>query len=301
MTRPAVIRPAVIRPFDSVVVIFNPHSSGDAHARAQELARELGERAPDLPVVLRPTEHAGHARDIARDAAHAGRPLVVSASGDGGYNEVIDGVTKAATGTAVAAVLAAGNANDHRRVTRQRPLADAIIDGDVRSIDLLKITIGQGSDVWYAHSYVGLGITPTVALQLEKDGKGTIREALSTIRAFSRFRPFVIDTEHGRESFDSLILANISEMAKYATLSEDGRPDDGHFEVIMLRHTAKWRVIGVALKAALRGLGPQPTARHYRFRTLTPIPMQIDGELRELGAATPVLVEIAPGALTTIM
>lgn len=210
----------------------HPHSTGDAQSRARDLARELGERAPDLTVVLRPTEHAGHARDIARDAALAGRPLVVSVSGDGGYNEVVDGLTKAGTGTAVAAVLAAGNANDHRRVTRERPLADGIIDGDVSRIDLLKITIGRDGEVRYAHSYFGLGITPTVALELEKGGKGSLREAFSTIRTFSRFRPFIIETEHGRERLDSLILANISEMAKYATLSDDGRPDDGHFEVI---------------------------------------------------------------------
>ncbi len=184
------------------------------------------------------------------------------------------------------------------------------MDGEVHPVDLLKITIsGRGGleadggrdEVRYAHSYVGLGITPTVALQLEKDGKGSIREVLSTIRTFSRFRPFVIDTEHGRASFDSLILANISEMAKYATLSEDGRPNDGHFEVIMLRHTAKWRVFGVAVKAALRGLGPQPTAREYRFRTTAPIPMQIDGEVLELDGDTSVAVEIAPGALATVL
>ncbi|WP_219419791.1 diacylglycerol/lipid kinase family protein [Pseudonocardia nigra] len=289
------------RPFESVVVVFNPNSTGDAEARAHELAEELGRRAPDLPVQLRPTEYAGHAREIAADAARAGRPLVVSVSGDGGYNEVVDGVMKAGTDSPMAAVLAAGNANDHRRVTRERPLADAIVDGDTKRLDLLKLAIGDGGpDVRYAHSYVGLGITPAVALELEEGGKGSLREIVSTIRTFSRFRPFEIETDHGRERFDSLILANIAEMAKYATLSEDGRPDDGRFEVIVLRHTAKWRVLGTAVKAALRGLGPQPTARSYRFRTVKPIPMQVDGELYELEAGTPVSVEIAPKALLTV-
>jgi diacylglycerol kinase (ATP) len=288
-------------PFDSVVVVFNPQSTGDAAARARDLITELTERAPDLTVDLRPTEHAGHARDIARDAARAGRPLVVSVSGDGGYNEVVDGVMKAGTGTAVAAVLAAGNANDHRRVTRERPLADAILAGDVRRIDLLRLTFDDGADVRYAHSYVGLGITPTVALELEEGGKGSLREVISTIRTFARFRPFAIETDHGRETFDSLILANIAEMAKYASLSDDGRPDDGRFEVVVLRHTAKWRVVGTALRAALRGLGPQPTAREYRFRTVGPIPMQIDGEVLELAAGTAVAVEIAPHALATVL
>jgi diacylglycerol kinase family enzyme len=89
-------------------------------------------------------------------------------------------------------------------------------------------------------------------------------------------------------------------MAKYATLSETGPPDDGRFEVITLPHTAKWRVLGVALRAATRGLGPQPTAEHYAFTTLKPIPLQLDGELLALDPGTPVRVDIAPAALATL-
>ena len=154
-------------------------------------------RAPELPVTLRPTERAGHGREIARDAARGGRPLVVSVSGDGGYNDVVNGLMEAGADTAYAAVLAAGNANDHRRVTRERPLADAIVDGDVSRLDLLKMSTDDGREARYAHSYIGLGITPTVALELEKGGKGSIKEVISTIRTFSKFRPFQIETDSG--------------------------------------------------------------------------------------------------------
>ena len=73
-----------------------------------------------------------------------GSPLIVSVSGDGGYNEVVNGVMDAGNDRAVCAVRAAGNANDHRRVTREQPLADAIVAGDVRRIDLLRLTVGSG-------------------------------------------------------------------------------------------------------------------------------------------------------------
>jgi diacylglycerol kinase (ATP) len=224
----------------------------------------------------------------------------VSVSGDGGYNDVVNGLMDAGVDSAYAAVSAAGNANDHRRVTRERPLADAIVAGEVSRLDLLRMTVDDGRDPRYAHSYIGLGITPTVALELETGGKGSIKEVISTIRTFSRFRPFQIETETGTESFDSVIFANIREMAKYAVLSEEGRPDDGRFEVIILRHTAKWRVLATAVRAALFGLGPQPTAREYRFRTIDPMPVQIDGEVSELERDVRVTVEIMPGALGTI-
>lgn len=295
---------ALVNPFDRIVVIYNPNSTGQAPELAEQLRAELADRLPDVPVSLSPTQRAGHARELARQAAASGRPLVVSVSGDGGYNEVVDGIMQAGNPNAIAAVRAAGNANDHRRATKDRPLAEAIEAGDVRRLDLLRLTIDGGPDarVRYAHSYIGMGLTPVVAVDLEKGGKGSIKEIVSVVRTFAKFRPFAIALEDGRRHrFDSLLFANIAEMAKYATLSETGSPDDGRFEVITLKHTAKWRILGVALRAATRGLGPQPTATHYEFTTLKPIPLQLDGELLALDAGTGVRVDIVPRALATIV
>jgi diacylglycerol kinase (ATP) len=289
--------------FDRIVIIFNPRSTGNAPRSAEELRDELAKRLPTVPLDLSPTHHAGHARDLARKAAGTGSPLIVSVSGDGGYNEVVNGVMDAGNDDAVCAVRAAGNANDHRRTTRERPLADAIVAGDVRRIDLLRLTVGTGSaaQVRYAHSYIGVGLTPVVAVDLEKGGKGSWREIVSVVRGFSRFRPFPIRLENGRRrSIDSLVFANIAEMAKYATLSDNGAPDDGRFEVITQRQTGKIRVLATAIRAAIRGLGPQPSATHYAFTTLAPMPLQLDGELMELEADTLVAVDIAPRALPTI-
>jgi diacylglycerol kinase (ATP) len=292
-----------VSPYDRVVVIFNPHSTGEATQMAEELHHDLAARLPDLPVEMSPTEHAGHGRQLARTAAQHGRPLVVSVSGDGGYNEVVDGIMHAGNDHAVAAVMAAGNANDHRRTTGEQSMIDAIAAGDVHHIDLLRLTIGRGPQARsrYAHSYIGMGLSPVVAIDLEKGGKGSLKEIASVVRTFARFRPFTIRLADGtRRRFDSLLFANIDQMAKYATLSEDGRPDDGRFEVITLPHTAKWRILGVALRAATRGLGPQPTAEHYAFTTMKPTPLQLDGELITLEANTPVRVDIAPHALATL-
>ncbi|WP_345384808.1 diacylglycerol/lipid kinase family protein [Pseudonocardia yuanmonensis] len=287
------------RSFDRVVIVFNPNSTGQAQERAEELKSGLAERAAELPVELRPTEYAGHAREIAREEAGSGAPLVVSVSGDGGYNEVVDGLMKAGGTRAVAAVLAAGNANDHRRVVARRPLLDAIVEGRTERLDLLRLAVDD-EEPRYAHSYIGLGITPVVALELERGGKGSLKEIVTTLRAFSRFRPFTIEVDGGRKHFDSLVFANIAEMAKYATLSEDSRPDDGVFEVVLLPHASKLRVVGTAIRAAVRGLGTQPSVREYAFRTVDPMPLQVDGEVLDLAAGARVRVDIAAGALPTV-
>jgi diacylglycerol kinase family enzyme len=288
-----------------VVLIFNPHSTGQAQQRAEDLRADLSRRAMSLPVDLLPTEYAGHATELARAAAEVGAPLVVSVSGDGGYNEVVNGVMQAGNERAVAAVSAAGNANDHRRTTKERPIAEAIAHGTVTRIDLLRLRASgpDGDLVRYAHSYIGLGLTPVVAVDLEKGGKGSLREVVSVVRSFAKFRPFEIQTEDGtRQRFDSLVFANIAQMAKVATLAEDpGKPDDGLFEVITLAHTAKWRILATAIKASTTGLGKQPSVRSYAFATVTPMPLQVDGEVIDFPAGTTVRVDIVARALPTVL
>jgi diacylglycerol kinase (ATP) len=294
------------RTFETIVIIFNPNSTGDAPRLAKGLHDELQDTLGyPAGIKLQPTAHAGHAVELARDAVSGGGDvLVVSVSGDGGYNEVVNGVMQGGNPNAVCAVLGAGNANDHRRSTRTQPLGEAIAAGRVRRIDLLRVHTGNGSNApgEYAHSYVGFGLTPIVAIDLEKGSKGAVKELVSVMRTFSKFKPFEIRQADGkRRRFDSLVLANIPEMAKYATLSDaDDKPADGKFEVVLVPHSPKWKIVLTALRAVTRGLGDQPSVSSYSFTTLKPLSYQIDGEVKSVDANTAVRIECAPGALSTL-
>ncbi|MGQ1799030.1 diacylglycerol/lipid kinase family protein [Kocuria oceani] len=294
-----------VRRFDSISLIFNPHSTGNAPDLAAKLADQLAQDLPYTPEIrMLPTAHAGHAVDLAREAAATPNALVVSVSGDGGYNEVVNGVMAAGNTDTVCAVLAAGNANDHQRTTARQPLARAIAEGQVRDMDLLHLTTGNGRDAeaLYAHSYIGFGLTPVVAIDMEKGNKGALKEMVSVVRSFAKFRPHrITHTDGTRAKIDSLLFANIPQMAKHATLSEaEDRPADGKFEVILFPHTAKWRVLLKAFRATTTGLGDQPSVARYEFITLKPIPYQVDGEVRSAPANTTVRIESAPSALTVI-
>jgi len=294
------------RRFESITIIFNPNSTGNAPQLAEQLRDRLAELLPyPAEIRMQPTEHAGHAVDLAREAAAGGgRVLVVSVSGDGGYNEVVNGVMQSGNRDAVCAVMAAGNANDHRRTVGTQPLEEAIAEGRIRHIDLLRIDAGTGEESGgaYAHSYIGFGLTPVVATELEKGSKGSLKEMVSVVRTFSKFEPFEIKQENGkRRKLDSLIFANIPEMAKYATLSEaDDQPRDGKFEVIVFPHMPKWRMLMIAARAATKGLGDQPSRSRYEFTTLDPMPYQIDGEVKSVSANTVVRIRSVPRALATI-
>jgi diacylglycerol kinase family enzyme len=204
---------------------------------------------------------------------------------------------------AVCTVVAAGNANDHHRSMPATPLPEAVREGPVRHIDLLRITFGreQSAQVHYAHSYIGFGLTPLMAIGIGSGGKGKFLELLSVARTLSDLSPFELLRADGATArFDSLILANISRMAKYGTVSESVRPDDGRFEVVTLPHAGRWKMALMTLRAVTVGLGNQPSVSSYAFTTRDAVPCQIDGEVRHLPASTHVLVESAKGALAVI-
>jgi diacylglycerol kinase family enzyme len=66
------------------LLIVNPYASGVSDQRAEQVRLALGD------VEVARTTHPGHATELAREAADAGAVYVFS--GDGGFNEVLNGI-----------------------------------------------------------------------------------------------------------------------------------------------------------------------------------------------------------------
>lgn len=291
-------------PFSRVVVVLNPNSTGDGPSNARELRDELSELAPGLTVDLVETQHAGHGEELAYDAVTTHEDvLVVSASGDGGYHEVVNGVVRAGRDGATsgsAAVLPSGNANDHASAVQRRPLLDGIVAGHRRRLDLLEVR-ADGQEPQVAHSYVGVGITPVAAAALNEHHLDAVKETLLVARAFWRYRPLTINHEGRDIDVDSLVFSNIDRMGKYAVIDEDSAPDDGRFETLLIRHRSKLRLVA-DLTRVLRGKHEVVSrSTPYAFTTHTPMPLQLDGELMKVDGGTDVVVRCLPQALSTVV
>ncbi|GAA0318202.1 diacylglycerol kinase family lipid kinase [Kineococcus aurantiacus] len=282
-----------------VVVVLNPNSTGDGPSNARALRDELD---GVVPVELVETQHAGHAEELARDAVRADAgTLVVSASGDGGYHEVVNGVVDAGQG--LAAVLPSGNANDHATAIQDRPLVEAIravVGGEpVTRIDLLEVSGAGRRRV--AHSYVGVGISPVAAAALNEHDLDAVKESFLVVHAFWKYRPLTITHDGDDIQLDSLVFANIDRMAKYAQLADDSAPDDGRYETLLIPHRGKLRLLAEFARV-LRGAHPvRSRSEPYEFRTHTPMPLQLDGEVFHVEAGSTVTVRCLPRALRTVL
>lgn len=294
--------------FSHFAIIYNPNSTGDAPATAKKLQRALRRVVEKDKVLLMPTEYAGHAREIAREIANKHpRPLLISVSGDGGYNEVINGVLSARQSgkskNPVVTVIGAGNANDHYRVVHKKRSLQEMLDREPRTIDLLKATKRSDSeitDVFYAHSYIGVGITPLIAEELNRNKLNPIKEIRILVKALTTIRPTKLHYDGKDRSIDSLVFANIAQMAKVLTLTDNNSLHDGRFEVIEVPHTNIFGLLASLLRAATVGLKKQPKHEEFTFSLREDHSLQIDGELFECRKGDTIKVAVARDAITTL-
>ena len=99
----------------ATVMVVNPASANGKTARQwPEIARRAQELGLDVDVRL--TEQAGHAVELAREAASTGAQLVVAVGGDGTVSEVANGLVEAGTDhSCEMAVIARGSGCDFIR------------------------------------------------------------------------------------------------------------------------------------------------------------------------------------------
>lgn len=295
--------------YSAIVIIYNPNSSGNAQQKAQRLAQRLRKRGVKH-VTVQPTEHAGHAEDLAyRAGAKYSHPLIISVSGDGGYNEVVNGAMRAQRHNKkhrpTCAILAAGNANDHRRSVRKHPLTWAITHTEPEPMDLLHITIKNGAQKIerYAHSYAGIGLTSHAANQLDKEELGPIKEILIVARAVFTFRPVAISESNGNiQRYDSLIFTNIHRMSKFLHVGTRADINNGSFRVFATPYRSQWWLVRTILNALLLIFGLQnlPRQSHYEFGVPRGALMHLDGENMKLPAGAHVTVKLEPAILRVV-
>lgn len=293
--------------YTSITIIYNPNSTRAGKASASEFEQQLGAKLPGQNIALVPTEYAGHAEELAYQYAKASkRPLIISASGDGGYHEVVNGLMRAQAEGArpLASLLPAGNANDHFHNLHSQDLVDAIAEAKIQVIDLLKLGYKTRRDrpiTRYAHSYIGLGLTPQAGMELNKHRLNPFWEVWISMRAVLGVRPVQLRVGHQVYTYDSLIFSNIKKMSKIFSLSDVADASDGRFEITAFHRRNKLQLIARLLTASTRGLKGSRQASSYTFQTIKKTPIQLDGEIHSLPANTQVEVRIEPLTLHCVI
>lgn len=282
----------------SVVVIYNPKSTGGAKEDATAFCAEA--RAAGLTAKAVPSQYAGHAEVLARQYAERRTPtMVISASGDGGYNEVVNGVLQSKQPHTVVGVLPSGNANDHYNFLHRGNTIRRILKEDIDAIDALKISYDH--QVRYAHSYIGLGVTPQIGEQLTKQRPSRLTEKWIVFRGLFQVKPVKIAVNGKVRRYDHLVFSNIGRMSKVIRITERGSVKDGKFEVVGTEAGSAWQLLGHLLHAASVGAPAERLVQRFTFTMLRTGKVQLDGEVITLKKGTTATVTCEHKLLRTIV
>lgn len=292
------------------LLIINPHAghklgistnTGTADA-VQAAVEQAGVRFE-----LRPTEHAGHATELARQAVAEGRRLVIAAGGDGTVEET----AQALVGTGVAlAVMPLGSVMNVARTLciphHLNGAAEVIAEGRVLAMDVGRV----GHRFFIETAGVGLDAELFAAFdQLDSSGlrANLIRATVRFLRGLGTPRLDIeLDGVRRQVRAPMVTVANIRFEGAADDIAPDARIDDGLLDVVVFRGIGVVRALLYLFARAYGRRVPWPhdvetlRARRVRIapRRTRSLPVHADGT--PIGT-TPVAIAVVPAALRVLV
>ena len=235
------------------IVIVNPKSAGGAtEARWARTASDLARNFGAFAVAF--TERGGHAVEIARDAALAGRRFIVACGGDGTINEVANGILESGAAHCELGVLPSGTGGDFRRSVGVAPnsleAARDLRDGATKTIDVGKVTFQSHEDRQTSRYFLNVssfGLSAAINERVKardsfrwlpnevlrgkaKFAFSTLQEVFEIERATVRVK--IDDGEEKTLSTINFCVANARFFGGGMKIAPDAILDDGFFDVV---------------------------------------------------------------------
>lgn len=182
--------------------------------------------------------------------------------GDGAINQVINNIMLSRSNKNVVLVpMPAGTANDFCRALNIESVdraLEAMVDFNIRSVDLLKIEIsnGQNTEVKYCSNILGLGLDGDLARRSQKYKRfgvpgywyASLKKGVSAIfRGMDMYR---MRLQSGDIIYDGkligVMLSNIDKYGRTFHISPGARPDDGKIHVTVVKPMGGLKSIIVA-------------------------------------------------------
>jgi diacylglycerol kinase (ATP) len=260
-------------------------------------------RAAGWDVTISVTERAGHATEVAREAAAQMIDVVIANGGDGTINEIINGL--AGTDTALA-VLPAGTANvwaKEIRVPKDPAKAmRVVLGGERRRMDL---GIANGR---YFLLMAGIGLDAAIIPRVNpwlKRRAGALAYVLAGIATALRTKPWDARVQFDEDSIDTplywMVAGNTRNYGGLVNITHRALADDGAIDGALMRRGG-WRMLTDGVRVLLHRHERSGNVIYRQGQEIvieTPgIPVQLDGDAC---GETPLRITVAPLALTVIV
>jgi diacylglycerol kinase family enzyme len=264
-------------------IISNPTAGRRrAAGRLNRLRRRWGTQADFWP-----TLHAGHAEELAFQAAQAGFAVVVAAGGDGTVHEVANGLLRAGRPDVIFGVLPIGSANDYAHSLAHDGRTER---GGGLAVDVGVVSDGQGRQRYFL-CCLGLGLNGAVTLETQriKRLQGVALYGLATLRALWYHyacprMSLTLDDEETSWLPTLMVSLLLGRREGNFVMAPEAVLDDGLFDYVHAGALSRWEVLGLLPRLALSGPPAnypkvrQGRCHRLRLTSAAPLTVHIDGE-----------------------
>ena len=288
--------------------ILNPYSNRwEAGRRASEVEAIMRQAGIDFELKI--TERPEHGIELARDAVEIGNTPLIAIGGDGAFSEVVNGLMEATPPDALPAgpigFMPMGTANDLTDVLGiPRDLHQAariIATGHTRAIDLGTVN-GRFFD-----NNSAVGLEPVVTMENIRLTwlRGVIRYLAAAVIAIMKHPSWTVQMEWDSGRYDgSITLVSVGNSRRTGGvffMTPNAIMDDGLLDFIYAPALGRLRTFQLLPKTQTGAHIHEPEIHEHRtthlsIRTLSPTPIQADGELFNR-QATEIVYQVIPGAL----
>lgn len=295
------------------LVLLNPVSGrGQALRRQPEIGRLLDAKGMRHRFAV--SLFHEHAIDLVADAVRNGCRRVLVAGGDGSLNEALNGILRQQEVSADQVLLASlpvGTGNDWARshgVPRDWPAAIALAAAGASTLH--DVGIAEFDDgTWRGFLNVaGLGFDAAVVERKMARGFGPLAYLLGLLGALWSYRPVPVRVAlDGAAPFDASLLVLFAALGRHCgggmLIAPAARPDDGHFDSVLVHAMSRLEVLANLKKLFDGTLPAHPKVdtapcSALRIEAQSMLGVEADGELV---GHTPVTFRVRPRALRVVV
>jgi len=278
-------------------IIANPNAGHGKGARAiPVIEAEFTHLSLDFDLVR--TERVGHGIELAREAALAGYEVIVAAGGDGTVNEVLNGLMEARQSSKnrpALGVICAGRGNDFApciNIPEDLPGGCQVLKEDHRRIiDIGRVAGGKFPQGRYFANNVGVGFDAIGTIEVAKLPEWGMFSFLIAIlkTIFLYYKGPTVRLDYDDQTLTTstmmLLTMNGKRMGTGFKMAPDSKPDDGLFDLVIVRQVSRLRIFSLIPHFMKGTQGTQPEIRTLRAAKVAisavegTLPAQSDGEI----------------------
>lgn len=286
-------------------VILNPYGGNRRAIAIWEKVRPLFFEA-GAEVVVYPTKHAGHGRELAKSLDPSATDAICVVGGDGSVHEVVNGLlAREDKAQFDLGIIPAGTGNtlhDHLGCHEPMSAAEIILRGKTHLIDVVRVTMPK--ECVYCVNIVGWGAVTDIARLAERLRLlGIVRYSAATLwqiaRPIVRSVKLKLDDQSIEDEFQLVIACNTKKTGTGMLLAPRAEIDDGKVDLVVLRHASRWQMLQLFRSIfdgshLLLPFVEQYQVNSFGIESASCDTLNLDGEL--IGS-TPFTAEVLPHAL----